>query len=306
MKSKKRNVHGILLLDKPAGLSSNAALQQVKRLYSAAKAGHTGSLDPLATGMLPLCLGEATKVSAFLLDGDKHYETLARLGSETDSGDAEGEVTASMPVPAYSRADIEAVLARFRGDIVQIPPMYSALKHQGQPLYKLARQGREVERKPRTVTIHRLELLEIRPDSLRLAVECSKGTYIRTLVVDIGRALGCGAHVAELRRTAAQPFIGVGMHTLESLAAAAEGGYTVLDRLLLPMDSALPQLPEVVLEPELTACIRVGQAVRVAGAPAFGHIRLYGRRPAGTEFLGVGRVLEDGRVGPQRLVFYSE
>jgi tRNA pseudouridine55 synthase len=306
MNAKKRNVHGIILLDKPIGLSSNAALQQVKRLYAAAKAGHTGSLDPLATGMLPICLGEATKVSAFLLDGDKHYETLARLGSETASGDAEGEVIASFPVPTFSRSEVETVLARFRGDMLQIPPMYSALKHQGQPLYKLARQGLEVERKAREVHIHRLELLHADPNSLRLAVECSKGTYIRTLVADIGRALGCGAHVAELRRTAAQPFTGMAMYSLQTLASAAEAGLAAIDRLLLPMDAALPQLPGVVLAPDMAAHIRQGQAVRVTDAPAAGQVRLYARQPAADEFLGVGRVLEDGRIAPQRLVFYPE
>jgi tRNA pseudouridine55 synthase len=306
MNTKKRNVHGIILLDKPIGLSSNAALQQVKRLYAAAKAGHTGSLDPLATGMLPICLGEATKVSAFLLDGDKHYETLARLGTETASGDAEGEVIASFPVPTFSRSEVETVLARFRGDMLQIPPMYSALKHQGQPLYKLARQGLEVERKAREVHIHRLELLHADPNSLRLAVECSKGTYIRTLVADIGRALGCGAHVAELRRTAAQPFIGMAMYSLQALVSAAEAGLTAIDRLLLPMDAALPQLPGVVLAPEMAAYIRQGQAVRIPDGPAAGQVRLYARQPAADEFLGVGRVLEDGRIAPQRLVFYPE
>jgi tRNA pseudouridine55 synthase len=302
----RRAVHGILLLDKPRGISSNAALQRVKRLYAAAKAGHTGNLDPLATGMLPVCLGEATKVSAFLLDADKQYCTRCLLGVETDSGDSEGRVTATRPLPALDRETVEAVLRRFRGEIDQVPPMHSALKHQGQPLYKLARQGREVERAARRVTIRRLELLSLESPYLDLEVECSKGTYIRTLAEDIGKALGCGAHVVELRRLASMPFAGLPMYPLSELEAIpAAGGLEALDRLLLPADSALPHLPECVLPPAMAVLIRQGQAVPMTAqtTPA-GLLRLYsGEGAAQREFMGVGRVLADGRIGAKRLIF---
>jgi tRNA pseudouridine55 synthase len=303
----RRAVHGILLLDKPKGISSNAALQRVKRLYTAEKAGHNGNLDPLATGMLPVCLGEATKISAFLLDADKHYRSRGLLGVTTDSGDSEGRVTATCPVPELDLAAIERVLSRFRGEIAQIPPMYSALKHQGQPLYKLARQGREIERKPRPVVIHRLELEAMEMPCLELDIECSKGTYIRSLVEDIGRDLGCGAHVIELRRLASRPFTGP-MYELQQLEAIAlAGGQAALDRLLLPADSALPHWPEIVLEPTAAALVRQGQAIQVAGAPIAGLLRLYSAQGAeetqARQFMGVGRVLEDGRIGAKRLIF---
>jgi tRNA pseudouridine55 synthase len=301
----RRAVHGILLLDKPKGISSNAALQRVKRLYNAEKAGHTGNLDPLATGMLPVCLGEATKISAFLLDADKHYRSRCLLGVTTDSGDSEGRVTATCPVPTLDRAAIEQVLQHFRGEIAQIPPMYSALKHQGQPLYKLARQGREIERKPRPVVIHRLKLEAMEMPFLELDIECSKGTYIRSLIEDIGRDLGCGAHVVELRRLAARPFSGP-MYELQQLEAmAAAEGQAALDRLLLPADSALPHWPEIVLESAAAALVRQGQAVRLAGTPAAGLLRLYSGagETQGRRFMGVGRVLEDGRIGAKRLIF---
>lgn len=303
----RRAVHGILLLDKPPGISSNAALQRVKRLYGAAKAGHTGNLDPLATGMLPICLGEATKISGFLLDADKQYWTRCLLGVETDSGDSEGKVTVTRPVPgALDRGVIEAALGGFRGEIDQIPPMYSALKHQGQPLYRLARQGQEIERAPRRVMIRRLELRSLELPYLELEVECSKGTYIRSLVEDLGRALGCGAHVVELRRLVSMPFVGLPMHSLDELEeTAAGGGSEALDRLLLRADSALPHLPELVVPPAMAVLLRQGQAVRSAETPAAGLLRLYSREGAGEgrEFLGVGRVLEDGRIGAKRLIF---
>ncbi|HEX5055798.1 MAG TPA: tRNA pseudouridine(55) synthase TruB [Gammaproteobacteria bacterium] len=299
----RRAVHGILLLDKPRGISSNAALQAVKRLYGAEKGGHTGNLDPLATGMLPICLGEATKISAFLLDADKHYRTRCLLGVETDSGDSEGKPTQTRPVPeVLNREVIEAALASFRGEIDQIPPMYSALKYQGQPLYKLARQGQEIERSPRRVNIRRLELMALESPCLELEVECSKGTYIRSLVEDIGRKLGCGAHVMELRRLASMPFGGMPMYSLSRLEAiVAEGGWEALDPLLLKADSALPHLPELVLSPALAALLRQGQAVRSDTPPTSGLLRLYAGE--GREFMGVGRVLEDGRIGPKRLIF---
>ena len=233
----RRNVSGVLILDKPRGMSSNAALQKVRWLLNAEKAGHTGSLDPLATGVLPLCFGEATKFSQYLLDADKGYETLARLGVTTTTGDAEGEVLEERQV-TVGREALEAVLPRFRGEIEQVPPMYSALKKDGQPLYKLARAGEVVEREARSVTIARLELLAFEAPCATLAVSCSKGTYIRTLVEDIGRELGCGAHVAALRRTQAGPFGLAQAVTLEELVQVhAEGGNEALDRFLLPVDA---------------------------------------------------------------------
>ncbi|EJT84802.1 tRNA pseudouridine synthase B [Pseudomonas putida S11] len=239
----RRNVSGIILLDKPLGFTSNAALQKVRWLLNAEKAGHTGSLDPLATGVLPLCFGEATKFSQYLLDSDKGYETVMQMGQTTNTGDAEGEVLQTREV-TVGRADIEALLPRFRGQISQIPPMYSALKRDGQPLYKLARAGEVVEREARSVTIGRLELLECEGTRARLSVGCSKGTYIRTLVEDIGEALGCGAYVAELRRTQAGPFALAQTVTLEELEQAhAEGGNEALDRFLMPLDSGLQDWP---------------------------------------------------------------
>lgn len=235
----RRNVSGIILLDKPKGFSSNAALQKVRWLLNAEKAGHTGSLDPLATGVLPLCFGEATKFSQYLLDADKGYETLMQLGVTTTTADAEGDVLEEREV-TVGRAEIEAALPAFRGPISQIPPMYSALKRDGQPLYKLARAGEVVEREPRSVTISRLELLSVDGTQARLDVACSKGTYIRTLVEDLGHVLGCGAHVAELRRTQAGPFSLAQTVTLEQLEQVhADGGNEAVDQFLLPSDSGL-------------------------------------------------------------------
>jgi tRNA pseudouridine55 synthase len=256
--------------------------------------------------MLPICLGEATKISAYLLDADNQYRSRCLLGVESDSGDSEGRVTHTRPVPVVlDREMTEAALNRFRGEISQTPPMYSALKHRGQPLYKLARQGLEVERVPRRVVIRRLELKTLELPFLELEVECSKGTYIRTLVEDIGRVLACGAHVVELRRLASIPFTGLPMHTLSALeATAAAGGLAALDRLLLPADRALPHLPELVLTPAAALQVRQGQAVRAAQAPSADLLRLYtGEAPGqGREFMGVGRVLEDGRIGAKRLI----
>ena len=298
-KRPKRNVNGVVLLDKPLGMSSNEALQAVKRLFQAAKAGHTGSLDPLATGLLPLCFGEATKLSAYLLDADKHYWTVARLGVRTSTGDAEGEAVQTRPVGTYSADQIEAALARFRGEIEQVPPMYSALKHQGKRLYELARAGVEVERPPRPVTIHALRLLGRGPDSLELDLRCSKGTYVRTLVEDLGEVLGCGAHVAELRRVGVGPYDGSRMVTLEELERRAEQGPEALDEALLPVDTAVADWPRVTFDADSAYYVRQGQAVQVPGAPTEGLVALYG--PQG-RFLGVGQILDDGRVGPKRLI----
>jgi tRNA pseudouridine55 synthase len=298
-RSQGRNVHGILLLDKPAGVTSNAALQTVKRLYRARKAGHTGSLDPLASGLLPICLGEATKVSGFLLDADKYYWVLCRLGEKTATGDAEGEVIERRSVDGIDAAAIESVLDRFRGPIEQIPPMYSAVKHQGQRLYKLARQGVEVERKPRSVVIHELRMERYDAPELEVVVRCTKGTYVRTLAEDIGEALGCGAHVAQLRRLGVGPYGEAHMITLDELQALAEQGLGALDERLLPLESALTQWPEVRLSADAAYYLLQGQPVLVPRAPTSGWVRLYGSEQ---RFLGMGEILDDGRVAPRRLL----
>ena len=298
-KTKGRNVHGILLLDKPAGITSNQALQHVKHLYQARKAGHTGSLDKQATGLLPLCFGEATKLSGYLLNSDKYYQATCKLGIQTTTGDAAGEVKAVSLVPDFSRTDIEKVLSQFRGEINQIPPMHSALKHKGQRLYQLAYQGIEVERKPRTVTIYKLELLDFSGDEIEIRVLCSKGTYIRTLAEDIGKALGCGAHVKTLRRLGSGPYQAEQMVTMAKLETLAEEGLDKVDQQLLPMDSILAGLPEIDLIESLAFYMDQGQAVIVPHAPTEGLVRLYDQQH---RFKGVGEVLDDGRVAPRRLV----
>jgi tRNA pseudouridine55 synthase len=292
-------VDGILLLDKPVGLTSNSALQQVKRLFNAQKAGHTGNLDPLASGLLPICFGEATKMSAFLLDADKEYIGTCKLGVRTSSADAEGEVIETRPVPVLDRARVLAVLDTFTGEISQIPPMHSALKVQGQPLYKLAHQGIEVERQPRQVTIYEIELLRLEGDELEIRVHCSKGTYIRTLAEDIGEALGCGAHLSALRRTLAGPFHLEGAVTIEEVQFALSQGDEAMDALLLPMEEALADWPAVRLSENAAYYLGQGQAVMVPQAPTEGWVRLF-RGDDG--FMGVGNILDDGRVAPKRLV----
>jgi tRNA pseudouridine55 synthase len=287
------------LLDKPSGITSNDALQQVKRLYFAKKAGHTGSLDPLASGVLPICMGEATKVSAFLLDSDKRYQVRCQLGVRTATADAEGEVLETRPVGVYSREQVEAVLEEFRGSIEQIPPMYSALKHQGQRLYKLARQGVEVEREPRPVEIYELTVAGQGEDWLEISVHCSKGTYVRTLAEDIGNRLGCGAHVSALRRTAVGPYGDDRLLSLETLKALKEKDMPAMDALLLPIESALSQWPDVDLSTDAAFYLQQGQPVLVPHAPTSGWVRLYeGNR----SFLGMGEILDDGRVAPRRLM----
>ena len=299
-----RSVQGIVLLDKAQGISSNYALQQVKRLFKAEKAGHTGSLDPLATGLLPICFGKATRVSGLLLDADKAYSVCARLGQRTDSGDADGAVIEEHPVPVFTLAEIEAVVARFIGEIEQIPPMVSALKHQGQRLYDLARKGIEVERAPRKVRFDWITVDRFAGDELCLSLRCSKGTYVRSLIEDIGTKLGCGAHVVALRRTGLGPFIEKPhMYTLESLQAlakqGAEQGQETLDRVILPTDSALPDYPSIQLDADSTYYIRHGNPVFVAHAPTKGWVKIYG---ADDLFLGMGEVLDDGRVAPRRML----
>lgn len=296
-----RDVDGILLLDKPAHRSSNDALQRVKRVFAARKAGHTGNLDVLATGLLPVCFGEATKVCAFLLDSNKTYASEFQLGVRTNTADAEGEVIERREVHGVDLDTVERALVSFRGKIEQVPPMFSALKRNGQRLYKLAHKGIEVEREPRPVTIHRLEVTSLAGGRLRVEVECSKGTYIRTLAEDIGDALGCGAHVASLRRLQAGPFALAAAHTLEEIEdlAGYADPYAKLDELLLPMDAALANLPDLHLTDESAFYMTRGQAVRVPGAPTVGLVRLY---RCETQFLGVGAVLDDGRIAPRRLL----
>ena len=299
-KASKRDLHGIVLLDKPEGLSSNAAMQRVKRLFGARKAGHGGSLDPLATGLLPVCFGRATRVAAYLLDAAKGYETDCELGTKTSTGDKEGEVTSRRPVPELSEADIREALRALTGNIKQIPPMYSALKHQGKRLYQLARSGVEVERPPREVTIHEFELIGRDKHTLTLKVRCSKGTYIRTLVEDLGEILGCGAHVARLRRTLVEPFAVDRMCTFEQLEQAREAGDTALDAYLLPADSALVGMPALHLDRETAVRLSHGQRARIEPATAeSGLHRLYG---PGGRFIGIGMQDDEGCLKIHRLL----
>lgn len=288
-------IDGVLLLDKPAGMTSNAALQKAKWLLNAAKAGHTGTLDPMATGLLPICFGEATKFAGELLGADKCYAAIVRLGIRTDTADAEGVVLETHPV-AVTREQVEAVLARFRGDIQQIPPMHSALKRDGRPLYEYARKGIELERAPRAVTIHALDLRVFDADRVELEVDCSKGTYVRTLAQDIGDALGCGGHLVALRRTR----IGnlhledaIPIEALEALPPESR------ERLLQPADALLTGLPRLDLDEVATLRFSHGQAVRAEQGHPAGQCRVYA---ADGHFLGLGRAVPDGQVAPARLV----
>ncbi|MBE9568026.1 MAG: tRNA pseudouridine(55) synthase TruB [Proteobacteria bacterium] len=304
-KNKGRNVSGVLLLDKPKGGSSNHVLQRMKRLFGAAKAGHTGSLDPLATGMLPICFGEATKISAFLLDSDKRYRLKCQLGVTTTTGDAEGEVLDEWDVSAITEADIKKVLPEFVGEIDQVPPMYSALKHNGERLYKLARQGIEVERKSRKITIYDIEFLSYeavdgkdgKQSILELEVGCSKGTYVRTLVEDIAKKLDVGAHIVELRRLSVGPYDG-DMLTVEQLTELAEQGYEALDASLQPVDSGVADWPDVRLTADAAFYVKQGQPVMVPQAPTHGWVRIYDQG----QFLGVGEIQDDGLVAPRRMI----
>ena len=289
---------GVVLLDKPVGLSSNIALQKVRRLFGSPKAGHTGSLDPLASGLLPICLGQATRFSGYLLDAAKGYRVTARLGTRTSTGDVEGEVVESCAWEYLDEAALNAALAGFRGRIAQVPPMYSALKQDGERLYRKARRGETVERAPREIEIYRLELEDWAPPLFSLDVSCSKGTYVRTLVEDIARAAGSCAHVAALRRYAAGPYSGGDMHTLEALEALAAQGAAQLAEVVLPVDSALEGLPAVVLGAEEAARLMQGQVVDTAGAGGDGLVRVY----AAGGFIGVGERSAPGRLRTKRLL----
>jgi tRNA pseudouridine55 synthase len=293
---KGRDIHGVILLDKPAGYSSNQALQKIRWLFQARKAGHTGSLDPFATGMLPICLGEASKTAGFMLDASKTYIAAAFLGKATTTGDIEGETSREMKVPDLDDAQINSVFSEFRGEIEQVPPMYSALKHKGQRLYKLARAGQEVAREARAVTIHSLELSNWAPPILEFQVHCSKGTYIRTLAEDIAEKLDSCAHLRSLRRLDVEPFREKDMITLEELLARAES--ESLDDCLLPVDSGLIDWPSVTLDEISTNRFCHGNPVETI----FDQkrlVRVYG--PAG-RLLGIGEVTSDKRLKPKRLM----
>ncbi|TOF69263.1 tRNA pseudouridine(55) synthase TruB [Vibrio parahaemolyticus] len=307
---KGRPINGVILLDKPTGISSNDALQKVKRIYFAEKAGHTGALDPLATGMLPICLGEATKFSQFLLDSDKRYRVIAKLGERTNTSDSDGEVVETRPVDV-TLEKLEASIEKFRGESDQVPSMFSALKYQGKPLYEYARKGIEVPRESRKITVYEIILHRFEGDEVEMEVHCSKGTYIRTIVDDLGEMLGCGAHVTMLRRTAVAKYPYEKMVTLEQLNELLEQAHReeiapreLLDPLLMPMDTAVEDLPEVNLIPELADMVQHGQPVQVLGAPEQGSLRL----TMGEErlFIGVGEMNGDGKIAPKRLVVFRD
>ncbi|HZP13552.1 MAG TPA: tRNA pseudouridine(55) synthase TruB [Nevskiaceae bacterium] len=293
----RRNVDGILLLDKPEGLTSNAVLQRVKRLYNAGKAGHTGSLDPIATGLLPICFGQATKLSGFLLDGDKRYRVRAKLGVKTSTGDREGEPIAHSDPGSVTGDAVERTLPKFIGTQQQVPPMYSALKHEGQRLYELARSGVEVDRAPRAITIHELQLIGLAAGVIELDVLCSKGTYVRTLVEDVATSIGQVAHVVALRRTGAQPFWSPELVTVDTLEAAGTRGLDALDALLQPVAAGAASLPQVRIDDDRAFYLSRGQAVRVASVPDSQTIAVVN---GGGRLLGIGRRDAHGMLAPSR------
>ena len=299
-RKKGRDIHGVFLLDKPQGMSSNDILQKVKRIFQANKAGHTGALDPLATGMLPICLGEATKFSQFLLDSDKRYQVTAKLGERTDTSDAEGQVVETKVVNV-TESDIQQALAQFRGDILQVPTMFSALKHQGKPLYEYARAGITVEREARPITIFELKFIAYEAPFLTLEVHCSKGTYIRTLVDDLGEVLGCGAHVTVLRRLAVADYPIAAMMSYVDLQNMAENQpLEALDKLLLPMDTAVSNLPKINLNEQQTKAVGFGQRVKFENVEQmYGLVRLFSNT---AQFLGVAEVTADDVIRPNRMV----
>lgn len=297
-RSRLEAIDGLLLLNKPAGLSSNQALQRVKRLLNAKKAGHTGSLDPAATGMLPLCFGEATKVCAFLLNADKTYRVTAKLGVATDTGDAEGNEIAQQPVPELSRDDWDAILQGFMGESMQIPPMYSALKKNGRRLYELARKGETVEREPRPIRIDALRVLEATDSRLVFRVSCSKGTYIRVLVEDIAKRAGTVAHTARLHRESVGDFAADDMLDMAAVEVLAEQDVEALRARLLPPDVALASMPMVSVSVEAAEKFSDGQPIQVDAGEATGLARVYA---AGRRFIGVGELVGDGQLAPRRV-----
>ena len=299
-RKKGRDIHGVFLLDKPQGMSSNDILQKVKRIFQANKAGHTGALDPLATGMLPICLGEATKFSQFLLDSDKRYQVTAKLGERTDTSDAEGQVVETKVVNV-TESDIQQALAQFRGDILQVPTMFSALKHQGKPLYEYARAGITVEREARPITIFELKFIAYEAPFLTLEVHCSKGTYIRTLVDDLGEVLGCGAHITVLRRLAVADYPIAAMMSYVDLQNMAENQpLEALDKLLLPMDTAVSNLPKINLNEQQTKAVGFGQRVKFENVEQiYGLVRLFSNT---AQFLGVAEITADDVIRPNRMI----
>lgn len=298
-KRTKRNVNGVLLLDKPIGFSSNQALQKAKWLYLAAKAGHTGTLDPLATGLLPLCFGEATKFAHFLTDADKTYVATLKLGITTNTGDAEGEILERREVNV-SRAQFEIACQLYLGEINQVPPMYSALKHEGKAMYEYARAGIEIERKSRLITIYRITVESFEQDVAVISVTCSKGTYIRTLAEDIGKVLDCGAHLIGLRRIATANYKIAQTVTLEQLEAMTP---EQREAALMSEDSAVLHLPEVILDDDSTFYLQQGQAVWKSGLVPQGLLRLYTEQQV---FLGLGELAMDGKIAPKRLIRQME
>ena len=297
-RSRGRDINGVILLDKATGISSNFALQQVKRLFFAKKAGHTGSLDPLASGLLPICLGQATKVAQFLLDDNKRYFVRGKLGQISDTGDAEGKISSFGPTEGINEPSVAQVLPEFLGNIKQVPPMYSALKRDGKPLYELARQGIEVEREARPVTIHEINFLGLENGILSLDVACSKGTYIRTLVEDIGKMLGCGAHVIELRRTGFAHFDLTHSITFEQLEAIKSDNFEALDALILGADTMLPNFYSVFLSAEQTSDIKLGRKIQYKGYAQVQKLRLFDEKH---QFIGIGESNLEGEVLPKRL-----
>lgn len=299
---KGRSISGIIVLDKAVGLSSNKALQEVKWLFEANKAGHTGSLDPLATGVLPLCLGEATKVSQFLLNSDKRYRARIKLGIRTDSADSEGQVIAQCDEVNVSREQVEQALQSFKGETQQTPPMHSALKVDGVPLYKLAREGKTIPREARSICVYELELTDFQGDEIELEITCSKGTYIRTIADDLGQDLGCGAHIIALRRLQAGAFTEADCVSTDALREVKEKhGMDRLDQNLIPMDRAIEDLPEVNLPSIAASQFKNGQSVLVRHLPEEGLVRLYEEE----QFIGIGCIDDDGKVAPKRLILTS-
>jgi tRNA pseudouridine55 synthase len=294
---KGREINGIVLLDKDIGLSSNATLQKVKRLFFAKKAGHTGALDPLASGILPICLGQATKVAQFLLEGDKRYFVRGKLGQMSDTGDGEGSIIKTQPFEHLSESRIAKVATSFKGDILQIPPMYSALKRDGQPLYKLARQGIEVKREPRPITIHKMTCLGYKNGILSLEVTCSKGTYIRTLIEDIGKKLGCGAHVVELRRTGFAHIDISQTFKFSDLEVLASDDYQALDEKILASEDMLPNLENIYLSETQSVDIKFGRALQTDKQGLL-KVKLFDEKK---QFLGIGQRQESGIIAPKRL-----
>jgi tRNA pseudouridine55 synthase len=295
---KGRDINGVVLLDKASGGSSNAVLQQVKRLFGANKAGHTGSLDPLASGLLPICLGQATKVAQFLLDDDKRYFVRAKLGQISSTGDSEGKIVNFGSTQGINESSIRSVLLQFIGNVNQVPPMYSALKRNGTPLYKLARKGIEIERSPRPVIIHEINFLDLEEAVASLEVFCSKGTYIRTLVEDIGKSLGCGGHVVELRRTGFAHLDLSGSKTYEQLSKLKEQNIESLDSVILSADKMLPNLESVYLDSEQTRDIRLGKKIEYLGFSASHKLKLYDHNE---QFIGIGESNLMSEILPKRL-----